>query len=197
MIKTLTIAISLAFVLTLTGCSSQTFGNTLNDLSANALNDLSPNTRTDVVGIGTGTLLGAAGGALVGAALFGAPGVGAGVGALIGAGTGWAVARQAQRVQAQLAENEVQIRKQREEIEENRRELADDRNLLGRGRATLPANHHFTSYTVKRGDTLSAIAKLSYGNPREYPLIFRDNEPMLKNPNEIYPGQVLRIPQQA
>ncbi len=49
-------------------------------------------------------------------------------------------------------------------------------------------------YTVVRGDTLSKIAKEMYGNAGKYPVIFEANKPMLKDPDKIYPGQVLRIP---
>jgi nucleoid-associated protein YgaU len=49
-------------------------------------------------------------------------------------------------------------------------------------------------YTVKSGDTLGAIAKAHYGDAKKYPVIFEANQPMLKDPNKIYPGQVLRIP---
>ncbi|MEM7480562.1 MAG: peptidoglycan-binding protein LysM [Acidobacteriota bacterium] len=49
-------------------------------------------------------------------------------------------------------------------------------------------------YTVKRGDTLSAIAREHYGNAGKYPVIFEANKPMLSDPDKIYPGQVLRIP---
>lgn len=49
-------------------------------------------------------------------------------------------------------------------------------------------------YTVKRGDTLSAIARDHYGDASKYPIIFEANRPMLKDPDLIYPGQVLRIP---
>jgi nucleoid-associated protein YgaU len=52
-------------------------------------------------------------------------------------------------------------------------------------------------YTVKKGDTLSAIAKAQYGNANKYPAIFEANKPMLTHPDKIYPGQVLRIPPQA
>ncbi len=51
-----------------------------------------------------------------------------------------------------------------------------------------------TFYTVKRGDSLSKIAKKVYGNPKLYKQIFEANKPMLKDPNLIYPGQTLRIP---
>jgi len=49
-------------------------------------------------------------------------------------------------------------------------------------------------YTVKSGDTLSAIAKNFYGDANRYNEIFEANRPMLSDPNMIYPGQVLRIP---
>ena len=51
-----------------------------------------------------------------------------------------------------------------------------------------------TFYTVKSGDTLSKIAREHYGNANQYPKIFEANKPLLKDPDEIYPGQVLRIP---
>lgn len=50
--------------------------------------------------------------------------------------------------------------------------------------------------TVKAGDTLSAIAKAEYGNANAYMKIFEANKPMLSHPDKIYPGQVLRIPQE-
>jgi nucleoid-associated protein YgaU len=49
-------------------------------------------------------------------------------------------------------------------------------------------------YTVAKGDTLSKIAQQHYGDANAYPKIFEANEPMLKHPDKIYPGQVLRIP---
>ena len=49
-------------------------------------------------------------------------------------------------------------------------------------------------YTVKSGDTLSAIAKHIYDDASKYPAIFDANKPMLKSPDRIYPGQMLRIP---
>ncbi|HAV3581304.1 peptidoglycan-binding protein LysM [Acinetobacter baumannii] len=50
-------------------------------------------------------------------------------------------------------------------------------------------------YTVKSGDNLSKIAKEFYGDANQYQKIFEANKPMLKDPDEIFPGQVLRIPQ--
>ncbi len=55
---------------------------------------------------------------------------------------------------------------------------------------TPPAVYH----TVVKGDTLSKIAKEYYGVMRLYETVFGANVPMIKDPDEIYPGQVLRIP---
>jgi nucleoid-associated protein YgaU len=49
-------------------------------------------------------------------------------------------------------------------------------------------------YTVVKGDNLSKISKQYYGDPNKYNKIFEANKPMLKSPDLIYPGQVLRIP---
>ena len=49
-------------------------------------------------------------------------------------------------------------------------------------------------YQVQSGDSLSKIAKQFYGDPMKYTAIFEANQPMLKDPNMIYPGQTLRIP---
>lgn len=49
-------------------------------------------------------------------------------------------------------------------------------------------------HTVASGDTLSAISKTYYGTWKLYPEIFEANKPMLSDPEKIYPGQVLRIP---
>ena len=49
-------------------------------------------------------------------------------------------------------------------------------------------------YTVESGDSLSKIAKEMYGDMNQYNKIFEANRPLLKNADDIFPGQVLRIP---
>ncbi len=49
-------------------------------------------------------------------------------------------------------------------------------------------------HEVKKGDNLWKIAEKHYGNGSKYPVIFEANKPMLKDPDLIYPGQMLRIP---
>lgn len=50
-------------------------------------------------------------------------------------------------------------------------------------------------HVVVSGDTLSKIAREYYGDAGKYPVIFEANKPMLKDPDKIYVGQVLRIPE--
>jgi nucleoid-associated protein YgaU len=52
-------------------------------------------------------------------------------------------------------------------------------------------------HTVEKGDTLWAVASKTLGNGARYQEIFEANKPMLSHPDKIYPGQVLRIPQDA
>ena len=49
-------------------------------------------------------------------------------------------------------------------------------------------------YLIKKGDTLSAIAKQYYGKANDYPKIFEANREVIKDPNLIFPGQKIRIP---
>jgi LysM repeat protein len=50
------------------------------------------------------------------------------------------------------------------------------------------------TYTVKSGDTLSAIAKQHLGDANAYTKIFEANRDQLSDPDKIKPGQVLKIP---
>jgi nucleoid-associated protein YgaU len=69
----------------------------------------------------------------------------------------------------------------------------DDQITVAAQPANLPQSQF---YEVKSGDTLSKIAKQFYGDANKYSAIFEANRPMLKDPDEIFPGQMLRIPVQ-
>ena len=49
-------------------------------------------------------------------------------------------------------------------------------------------------YTVQRGDTLSSIAQRFYGSSRDWNRLYAANRSVLRNPDIIFPGQVLAIP---
>ncbi|MEB1610323.1 LysM peptidoglycan-binding domain-containing protein [Xanthomonas campestris pv. campestris] len=50
------------------------------------------------------------------------------------------------------------------------------------------------SVTVQAGDSLSSIAKRHYGDGNLWPRIFEANRETLKDPDKIFPGQVLQLP---
>lgn len=50
------------------------------------------------------------------------------------------------------------------------------------------------SYTIKAGNNLWALARRSYGNGIRYTMIYQANRSHIRNPDLIYPGQVVLIP---
>jgi nucleoid-associated protein YgaU len=51
------------------------------------------------------------------------------------------------------------------------------------------------TYEVQSGDSLSKIAKREYGDANLWPRIYEANKDILKDPDKIFPGQTLRIPE--
>jgi nucleoid-associated protein YgaU len=51
-------------------------------------------------------------------------------------------------------------------------------------------------YTVQSGDSLWKISQKFYGDGNKYQKIFEANKEVIKNPDLIYPGQMLRIPKE-
>ena len=50
------------------------------------------------------------------------------------------------------------------------------------------------SYTVQSGDFLGKIAESVFGDATKWSNIYEANRGILKNPNDLQPGQVLTIP---
>ncbi|MGN7837006.1 LysM peptidoglycan-binding domain-containing protein [Stenotrophomonas sp. 22385] len=50
------------------------------------------------------------------------------------------------------------------------------------------------TYTVQKGDTLSKIAKNELGDANAWQKIFELNKDVLKDPDKIFPDQVLKLP---
>jgi len=53
------------------------------------------------------------------------------------------------------------------------------------------------SYTVQSGDSLASIAHRFYGNYNDWTWIYQANRGVIGNPNNIFPGEHLRIPNSA
>lgn len=53
-----------------------------------------------------------------------------------------------------------------------------------------------TAYTVKRGDTLQRIAREVYGSADNWEAILEANSDQITDPDEIFVGQVLKVPAQ-
>lgn len=58
-----------------------------------------------------------------------------------------------------------------------------------------PAKPAVRTYTVVSGDSLSKIAKSIYGDANKWRKIYEANTDIIKNPDMIRPGQVLKIPE--
>jgi len=51
------------------------------------------------------------------------------------------------------------------------------------------------TYVVVRGDNLSKIASGQYGDAQKWRRIYEANRDLIRDPDLIYPGQRLRIPE--
>src|SRR5688572_29958201 len=72
--------------------------------------------------------------------------------------------------------------------------VADIQVTGGGGAVSAAPSAKGKTYTVKKGDTLSAIAKEHLGSAGAYMKIFELNKDQLTDPDKIKPGQVLRLP---
>ncbi len=63
------------------------------------------------------------------------------------------------------------------------------------GENLVPGYYGFSVRTVVPGDTLSGIAQEAYGDASLYLRIFAANRNQVSDPNLIFPGQELRVPQ--
>lgn len=76
---------------------------------------------------------------------------------------------------------------------------ADFSNVQSGSSSTAPEprgsfEREVRSYTVVAGDSLSKIAKREYGDAQKWKQIYEANRDKIKDPDLIYPGQVLNIP---
>jgi nucleoid-associated protein YgaU len=74
-----------------------------------------------------------------------------------------------------------------------RNDVVADLKVMPKPGVAAPVSSMKT-YTVKKGDTLSGIARDHLGDAKEYMRIFDANKDQLTDPDKIMPGQVLKIP---
>jgi nucleoid-associated protein YgaU len=63
------------------------------------------------------------------------------------------------------------------------------------GKVLIDPYFGFAQYTVESGDTLSSISQQFYGDPEQWRRVFKANRDQIDDPDEIFAGQVLRVPQ--
>lgn len=108
------------------------------------------------------------------------------------------------RLQEELAERQrlEEERKRNEAAEEERRreQAARERAAGSRGQPSdqngAATRERPTSYSVRRGETLPQIAARPeiYNEAGLWPLIYRANRDQVRDPYQLWPGQVLKIP---
>ena len=75
--------------------------------------------------------------------------------------------------------------------------VPDFSSVQSGGSSTAPsasAKSAEQTYTVKKGDSLSKIAKRVYGDAQQWRKIHEANRDVIENPDLIHPGQVLKLP---
>ncbi|MFA6129733.1 MAG: LysM peptidoglycan-binding domain-containing protein [Candidatus Omnitrophota bacterium] len=55
-------------------------------------------------------------------------------------------------------------------------------------------NQSFENYTVGKNDTLQKISKKFYGTTKRWMKIYEANKDVLRSPDKLYAGQILKIP---
>ncbi len=82
-------------------------------------------------------------------------------------------------------------------MDHGKKPTADFSDVQGGSSSTAPepaSRPGPTTYTVMSGDSLSRIARRLWGNAALWPRLFEANRSTIKDPDLIYPGQVLTIP---
>jgi nucleoid-associated protein YgaU len=91
-------------------------------------------------------------------------------------------------------------RKSDKDLAGSGRPAPDFSNVRSGGSSTAPtpkppAPPAERTVVVAAGDSLSKIAKREYGDGNQWKKIFEANKDIIKDPDRIFPGQTLRIPE--
>ena len=102
----------------------------------------------------------------------------------------------------QLQEENLSLKKQLAQVSQNKQAkvspkpvAASSATLLVTGpKKNVKKVEEARQYTVTTGDTLSKISTKMYGSAAQWELIYKANSDILKTPNDLKVGQVLKIP---
>jgi nucleoid-associated protein YgaU len=97
-----------------------------------------------------------------------------------------------ERLMLQAAEAEARLREQ----ERRSVEVIDQAPAALKETSKEPIHPQMLRYTVRRGETLPQIAARTeiYNDSSLWPLIYRANRDQIRDPKQLWPGQVLKIP---
>lgn len=101
-----------------------------------------------------------------------------------------------ERLMREAAEAEMRLREQ-----ERRAAAALEAQAAASARAEAAresSQQQTSRYTVRRGETLPQIAARTeiYNDSSLWPLIYRANRDQIRDPKQLWPGQILKIPRQ-
>jgi nucleoid-associated protein YgaU len=65
------------------------------------------------------------------------------------------------------------------------------------GSPSAGAGPKIATTVVSRGDSLWRISRVTYGAGMRYAVVYKANHDQIRNPNRIYPGQILVLPMKA
>ncbi|MEM1096635.1 MAG: peptidoglycan-binding protein LysM [Bacteroidota bacterium] len=73
-------------------------------------------------------------------------------------------------------------------------ERVDDRITVAVPEEEVPAVPEPKFYTIQKGDSLWKVASKNYGDGNKWQALFEANREVIQDPDKIYPGQQIRIP---
>jgi nucleoid-associated protein YgaU len=77
---------------------------------------------------------------------------------------------------------------------ERKEPLPDFSDVQSGSSSTAPTQSPTRTHTVKKGESLSKIAKRVYGDAQQWRRIYDANRDIVSDPDLIHPGQVLKLP---
>ncbi len=91
---------------------------------------------------------------------------------------------------SKLSQGEVDIFEE-ESVKEN---IVTQVDIPGGEEAEGDSQKGYTTYKVQKNDTLQKISKKFYGTTKKWFFLYKQNKDVLKSPDKLYPGMVIRIP---